>query len=251
VPRRVRTQFHPLEETTLRKTFIAAGAATLAVGVAGIAYAQTAPSITATASISPSKAGTKSKPKASQFKLTVKNDPASVTTAKSITITFPKTLKLSTKGLPACTQSDDALAGGNPKTLCKSSVAGTGSAHANLIPSGAVSFNVTPLVGKNELLFYLAATGGITNKYVLHGKISGSKLTITIPTDVQQPVPGLYSALVDLSTSLKLTKGKNTLISSVGCTGGAHKVGVSIGYAPNPNPPTAASASNSASVKCS
>jgi hypothetical protein len=235
----------------LRKTFIAAGAATLAVGVAGIAYAQTAPSITATASISPSKAGTKSKPKASQFKLTVKNDPASVTTAKQIQITFPKTLKLSTKGLTACTQSDATLAAGDPKKLCKASVAGTGSAHANLIPSGAVNFTVTPLVGKNELLFYLAATGGVSNRYVLHGKISGSKLTIAIPPNVQQPIPGLYSALADLSTTLKMTKGKNSLISSVGCTSKAHKVGVSVGYAPNPNPPAAASASTTVNVKCS
>jgi hypothetical protein len=236
----------------LRKTFIAAGAATLAVGVAGIAYAQTAPSITATASISPTKAGTKSKPKASQFKLSVKNDPASNTTAKQIVVTFPKTLKLSTKGLTACTQSDAALAAGDPTKLCKASVAGTGSAHANLIPSGAVSFKVTPLVGKNELLFHLAAQGaGLSNAYVLHGKISGSKLTIGIPANVQQPIPGLYSALVDLSTTLKMTKGKNTLISSVGCSGGAHKVGVTVGYTPNPNPPAAASASNTASVKCS
>src|SRR5689334_2816686 len=102
------------------------------MGAAGIAYAQTAPSISGTASISPSKAGTKSKPKGASFKLSVTNNPASNTTAKSIQITFPSTLKLSTKGLPACTKSDAELASGDPSKLCKASVAGSGTAHANL-----------------------------------------------------------------------------------------------------------------------
>ena len=94
----------------MRKSFIAAGTAALALGVAGIAYAQTPePSIDATATVSPTKAGTKSKPKAEKLKLVVKNNADSKTTAAKITITFPSTLKITTSGLDQCTASDEEL----------------------------------------------------------------------------------------------------------------------------------------------
>src|ERR1700760_4524349 len=186
---------------------MAAGATAAALGVAGVAYAQ-APSITATASLSPSKAGTSSKPSNAKFKLSVKNDPASKTTAGKIIITFPSTLKLSTKGLPQCTKSDDDLvqsAGAD----CKSSKAGSGTANAQLVAHGTnIAFKVTPLVGKNELLFVLQSSSG---NFVTHGKISGHKMTITIGPNLQQPAPSLYSALVDLSTTLQMKKGTNYL----------------------------------------
>jgi hypothetical protein len=240
----------------LRKSLMAAGAAALTLGAAGVAYAQLpAGSITGTASVSPTKAGTKSKPKSEKFTLTVKNDSASKTTASSIKIKFPSTLKLSTKGLPQCTKSDEDIISETPQKACKASIAGKGSANAVVDPQGAspvpVKFTVTPLVGKNQLLFHLAAQGALTNKYVLHGKISGKTLTITITPDVQQPIPGLYSALVDLTSTLSMKKGKNYLISSTGCSGGKHKVPVTVGYAPNPAPPTAASASTTLEAKCS
>ena len=67
----------------MRKSFIVASVATLALGTAGIAYAQdTTPSIEATGSGSPAKAGTKKKPKAVTFKLDVRNNAAAKTTAK-------------------------------------------------------------------------------------------------------------------------------------------------------------------------
>jgi len=234
---------------------MAAGAAVIALGAAGVAYAQNpAPSITGTASASPSKAGTKSKPKNTKFTLSVKNDAASKTTAKSIKITFPSTLKLSTKGLTQCTKSDNDIVNQGPKTACKSSIAGSGNANAILGPQSAsptaLKFNVTPIVGKNQLLFFLEAQG-LGNKYVLHGKISGKTLTIAITPDVQQPAPGLYSALVDLTSTLSMKKGKNYLISSTGCSGGKHKVPVTVGYAPNPVAPAAPTASTTLEAKCS
>jgi hypothetical protein len=232
----------------LRKTFIAAAAASLALGTAGIAYAQATPSISGTASVSPSKAGTSKSPKSTKLTLSVKNDPASKTTAKQIVISLPSTLKLSTKGLTQCTSSDDDILAGK----CKSSKAGSGTANAVIVSTGAaVAFDVTPYVGKNELLFQLDGKGGISNKYVLHGKISGKKLTITIPNNVQQPVTGLYSALVDLKTTLSAKKGKSALITSTGCKSKAHKLGVTVAYAPNPTAPAQPSASTNVSAKCS
>src|SRR5690348_4193334 len=159
-----------------------AGAATLSLAVAGVAYAQ-APSISATASVSPSKAGTKSKPANTKFKLSVTNDPASKTTAKSIAITLPSTLKLSTKGLPQCTKPDQAVLD-NP-SICKSAFAGSGSAHAVLNPNAPapLTFKVQPVIGKNEMLFLLSGSASA----VLHGKIKGSTMTIAITPQLQQP----------------------------------------------------------------
>jgi hypothetical protein len=238
----------------LRKSFLVAGAAALAFGVTGVAQAQApAPSITATASVSPSKAGTKKKPKSQKFKLSVKNDPASKTTASGIQIKFPSTLKASTKGLPQCKKSDTQLLAG-PKKVCKKSIAGSGSASAILNPFSAtpapLAFDVTPVVGKNELLFYLEQKGGAV-KAVLHGKIRGRTMTIGIPGFLQQPAPMTFSALNELSTTISLKKGKHGLISSTGCKAKKHKVGVTVTYVPNPSPPAASSASTTANAKCS
>jgi hypothetical protein len=231
-----------------------AGAATLALGAAGVAYAQNpAPAPTATAKVSPTKAGTKAKPKATKLILVVKNNEESKTTAQTIAITFPSTLKLSLSGMPACTKSDEALTSGGP-SVCKSSIAGSGNAHAQLTPFGAgsteLTFKVTPIVGKKDLLFYLASQT-TNNNYVLHGRISGRKLTITIPPNVQQPIAGLYSALKDLTSTIYMKKGSKALISSTGCSGGKHKIGITIGYAPNPTPPAKTSVTTSAAAKCS
>jgi hypothetical protein len=235
----------------LRKPFLAAGTAALALGVAGIAYAQTPPpSITATASVSPTKAGTKSKPKSEKLKLKVVNNKESKTTAAKITITVPSTLKVSTSGLDVCKASDDELLAST--AVCKKSIAGKGTAHALVNPFAAspaqVEFKVTPVVGNKEVLFVLNSP---IAQAVLHGKISGSKMTISITPELQQPAPGTYSALLDLTTELSKKKGSKALISSVGCKSKKHKVGVKVDFAPNPNPPAASSASTSVDAKCS
>ena len=234
----------------MRKSFLVAGVATLALGTAGVAFAQdTAPSITATGSGSPSKAGTKSKPKAMTFKLDVKNNAAAKTTAASIKITFPKTIKVSTKGLEQCTVDDESLI--NDPSQCKKSFAGSGKASANLNPFSTtpspLSFKVQPIVGKNEILFVLSGSATA----VLHGKIKGSSMTIGITPALQQPVPGVYSALNELAATIKNTKGKNSLISAVGCKSKKHNIGVEVGYVPNPNPPAASSAKDDFDIKCS
>ena len=219
----------------MRKSLLVAGVATLALGTAGIAYAQTpAPAVDATASVSPSKAGTKSKPKSEKLKLVVKNNPASKATASKITITFPSTLKLSTSGLTQCKASDEELIA--DVNTCKSSIAGKGEANAQLNPfapsPAPLKFKVVPVVGQNELLFVLSGPANA----VLHGKISGKKMTISITTELQQPAPNAYSALLDLSTELSKKKGSKALITSTGCKSKKHKIGVSIGFVPQPEP---------------
>jgi len=233
----------------LRKSILVAGVAAFAVSTAGVAYAQIPdPSITVTASVSPTKAGTKSKPASETLKLKVVNDPASKTTAKSIEVKLPSTLKLSTKGLDQCKASeDDLIANVN---VCKKAFAGpAGNAHAILNPNAPsnLTFKVQPIIGKNELLFVLSGSASA----VLHGKISGSKMTIAITPQLQQPAPGVFSALSDLSTTIGKKKGKSYLVSSVGCKSKKHTITATVSYANNPSAPSKPSATNTADAKCS
>ena len=106
-----------------------------------------------------------------------------------------------------------------------------------------LNFDVTAFVGgKNLVIFYIQQQGGTVSK-ALSGKISkgsggfAQKLVITIPPDLQQPAPGLYAALTDLKSTLQLKKGKNALISSVGCKKKKHKFGAKLTFAPNPAQP--------------
>ena len=243
----------------MRKSFLVAGVATLAVGVTGVAYAQNpAPVLDATATVSPSKSGTKSKPKSEKLKLVVKNNRESKTTASSIEITLPSSLKLSLSGLDQCKATDTELLAG-PDKVCKKSIAGTGEANALVNPfaptPAPLKFKVTPVIGdKNELLFVLDSS---IADAVLHGKISGRKLTIKIPDgtggqpNLQQPAPGTYSALLDLTTTLSKKKGSKALITSNGCKSKMHKIGVKVNFVPNPSPPAAKSSTDTAEAKCS
>ena len=88
----------------MRKTLIAAVTALTALALTAVAIAQNpAPSIDVTATVSPSKAGTKKKPKSEKLNLHDQQQPrVSKTSASKIEISFPKTIKLSTKGLKTC-----------------------------------------------------------------------------------------------------------------------------------------------------
>lgn len=234
----------------MRKPFLVAGVATLALGVSGPAYAQNpAPELDVNVKVSPTKAGTKKKPKNTKLSLEVKNSEESKATASRITVTLPSTLKLNTRGLPTCRASEnDLIANVN---VCRSSIAGKGKAHALVNPFAPnrteLEFKITALVGSKQLLFVLDSD---IADAVLYGKIKGRKMTINIPDFLQQPAPGTYSALLDLSVNLSKKKGKRSLFTSTGCKSKAHKIGVKVDFVPNPNPPAASSASATGEARC-
>ena len=90
----------------VRKTLIAALAAFVVVGAAGAVAVAQSPSAGAeiTAKISPSKVGTKKKPKPTKITLEVKNSDSSQT-AKELKIYTPKQITVNGKGLKYCKQS--------------------------------------------------------------------------------------------------------------------------------------------------
>ncbi len=214
----------------MRKSLVAALAAPTVLVMATVAFAQNpAPSIDVTASISPSKAGTKTKPKSEKLNLTITNNRESKTSASKIEISVSKSLKLSTKGLKTCSV---AKLDSQGKAACpRAAIAGVGTAEALVNPSSAnpapLKFNVTTFVaGKNLLAFYLEQQGtdsGVQQALpakittVRGSKVFGQKITINIPGNLQQPAPGVYSALIQIKNSLGLKDGKYALLTSIGC----------------------------------
>ena len=243
----------------MRKYLIAAFAAVLSLAVAGVALAQnpdpssTAPDVKAT--ISPAKAGKKSKPKNSTLKLFVKNNRTDATVS-SITVLVAKNIVLNGKGFKFCTA---AKLNAQGKTACPAgSKAGSGTAHAVVGPGRApIAFTVDAYVGsKNSIIFYTQQKGGTVRK-ALTGKVSkssgkyGSKIVIKIDEDLQQPAPSVYSSLVDLNTTIKAKRGKHFLVASNGCPKDKkHRFGVKFGFTPNSTFPATGSVSGVTDSPC-
>ena len=243
----------------MRKPLVAAIAAVTAVGGATVAFAQNpAPSPTLDVTVTPTKAGTKRKPAPIKLFLSVQNNVESKTTMSKLEIDLPKYVKASGKGLPSCKFS--TLSANGPAGCPRGSKAGSGQAHAQLNPSSAqptpLTFQVTAFNGgATTLLFYLSQEGG-SIKAALQGKLAfkggkyNQKLTIAIPQNLQQPVPGVYSALVDFSDTLYLKKGRRSLLTTFGCKNKKHDFAAKLSYAPNPTPPAAPTATATASAPC-
>ena len=238
----------------MRKFLIVAIAALASIALASVAVAQNT-DVDATTVVSPSKSGTKKKPKSIKITTFVKNNVPN-TTAEKIEIDFPSTVKISGKGLTKCDLSEFSKPGG-PANCPAKSKAGTGVSNAVVGPQRApLKFDVTAYVGGNNLvIFYIKQQGGSVSK-ALQGKISSAsgkfkqKLVITIPPDLQQPAPGLYAALTDLRSTLSNKKGKNALISSLGCKKKKHTFGAKLTFAPNPAAPPKPSATGTSTARC-
>jgi hypothetical protein len=236
----------------LRKSFIAAGAAALALGAAGIAHAQS-PTSSVKVSLSPNKAGSKSKPKASTLKLTVTNT-LTKQTAASLKITGPSQLTLTTKDFKKCSASK--LENDGPSACPKGSQVGPKAiAHAlanvNAATPPQVAFEVTPFAtGSKTIGFYLKLQGGdITGLAV--GKISGHGLTVSIPELPAQQYPkGVYNGLVDLTANLWVKSG-DSVAKLTGCPSSKKLTFKNtIGFVPNPSAPASATSSATTTVAC-
>jgi hypothetical protein len=249
---------NPFGGGALRKSLVAALAAATALGGASAALAQgSGGSLQVT--VKPGKAGTKKKPRASSLRLRIVNGNTALT-AKSIDILLPKNAVISTKGRKFCSV-DELVAPGAPGCP-KSSKVGSGTASA-LVGVGTpqptrLTFKVTAvLLSKKKIGFGLYGQELAVNVPAIgtlkraSGKY-GARLSIAIPTQARQPVPGAYAGLVSLDTTLGATKGKNPFLATNGCPkNGRHPFAATITFEPNPNPPVPSRVSFDASAKCS
>jgi hypothetical protein len=218
----------------LRTYLIPAVAATAALAFAGVAAAQS-DQATLTASITPKKAGTSTKPKDATVSVNVVNK-NSKRTMSVLTIVLPKTVKVSAKGFKFCTQ--QTLDADGKKACPKGSIVGKGTASAlngvNTPSPQRLTFKVTAFAGAaNALNFYLEAVELPALKVTAPGKIKGSKLTITVPKVAQSPAPGTFAGLESLDAKLHGKSKKNFLFSSVGCKSKKNKVSAILTFIDN------------------
>jgi hypothetical protein len=246
----------------MRKSLIGAGAAVASVSLVAVALAQAPvpPKVTVTAKISPSKAGTKAKPRAATADILITNNKESKTTLDTLVAWLPKDLKVSTRGLGRCRKS--VLETEGAEGCPSGSRAGAGTAHATLDPSGQatpLTFKITMFVGgPTTLLIALEESSLPALRPVLEGKLSrasgkyGYRLTVELPPELQQPVTGTFAALDDIRVKFSLKRGSNTLIAFTGCPrSGRHAFKVDMTYVPNPAPPAASRASATGTTRCS
>jgi hypothetical protein len=209
----------------MRKLTLTAAAAVTAIGAVGVAQAVT-PTTALKASVSPTKKGTKKKPK--NVKLNVElitqpapGDPAFAT--RSTVVHFDKNIKFDGKHLKSCSQSqvqtDDTKC---PKGSRVGSGTATGSA-LGLTENLTVTAYNGPRGTKIELL--VDGQSPLQIHQVIEGKLQsdsgkyGKKLVVAIPDALQQPAPGAYATLTDFKTSVKGTGSKKRpFVGLAGCT---------------------------------
>jgi hypothetical protein len=238
----VRTHETSLEETNLRKTLIAAIAATTVLGGGAIARAQIpADDASMKVTVAPQKAGTKKKPANTSLRLAITNKNTHRTASK-LAFQFPKTIAINGKGLKSCNKSQ--FEASTDESVCpKASKVGVGTATAYLgvdQPSPQrIDFDVTAyLVGKNKIDF-LVVGGAIRTiaKGTLKQTSKGPKLTIDIPQAARQigpPDAPVYNGLGSLDTVIKKQIGKHKLISTTGCKKHKHAVSAVVTFIDNP-----------------
>jgi hypothetical protein len=241
----------------VKKLALVALTVTTAFACVAVALAQTAPTITSTFKITPSKAGTKKKPKNGLVNTVFNVNAESESTLKRIEYTIPKGVKLDGTGFPTC--SDEYIAANGDEGCPKGSKVGTGAATALLGPQKSqLNFDVEVYAAGPKALTLYLKTSLFT--IPIPATIVGQKVAFDIPERVQSPVNGLYSYVTSVTANLgrqtaipatTKVKGKTRYFASViGCTGGKHTGAVKAFLANNPNPPSVPFISATATSKC-
>ena len=145
--------------------------------------------------------------------------------AKLLVVTFPAKTRfnLATPLVTTCKFSDAQLAAGG---ACPStSLIGSGSAVANAYPLlASVPATVKSYVSGSHSMVMVATANvlGTTMRTIIHATVSGSKLTIPVPTPV---VSGIKVVLVSLKLNVPAKgSGKTALVTAGKCS--AHKFAV-------------------------
>ena len=224
----------------MRKLLMGAIVASATLAFATNAYAQES---TFKAKATPTKVGTKKKPKNTSLNFGVTLDYPN-TTVEFIDLQLPSGLKMSGKGFKRCSLDTIGL---NPSQCPSGSKAGPlGTAAAVLGPNNTpLEFTVQSYVVNDTTLgFYVNEVTGIQVQAPLEGKLtdSGRHLRITIPFELRQPVPNLDASLTGLSQTFSGKAGKKYIVSSTGCKNKKHKFSGSLTFgdradlAPKPGP---------------
>jgi hypothetical protein len=213
-----------------KKTVAVALAGALALSMTGVAYADINNTTfdLSSFSASPAKSGTKKKPKPVTLKLGVKGGTKDGTgqpsTSTALKITLTKGLNWNGKSWPKnkrCSGSKATMQ--RSDSVCpKGSKVGSG--HTDAVARGTKEpIDVTAYVLTNgNLGLWLEADVPLSIRTMLEGKIKGNAITVNIPQTIQEPLPGVPSAIEALNFGLNgktKVKGKTRgIIESTSCS---------------------------------
>lgn len=209
----------------MRKVAFLTAAAVAAVAATSPAWAVNADQGLAV-SVTPSKAGTKASPKKVKLKVTTTTTPKDATpfaTTKAV-LFFDKNLTFGGSKFKSCTVAKVQAAESN---CPKGSKVGSGTAKGSAL--GLVeNLTVTAFNGPNgkSLLLHVVGSAPLAIDSVINAKLSksfgkyGTKLTVPIPDNLQQPVPGTFATLTEFITSVTGTAKGTPYVGLKGCSGG-------------------------------
>jgi hypothetical protein len=214
----------------LKKTLGLALIGVLALSLAGVAYAQSVSNTTMDLSFSakPGKSGTKKKPKAVKLKLGIeqatKDGTGQPATSTSLKITLPKGLNWNGKSWAKSKRcSLTKVNQAQSDSVCpKGSKVGTGQTIAEAL--GTVeTLDVTAYVTTSASLGLFLKGAPLPIAEMIEGKVKGRVINVKIPTNIQEPVAGVRSAITTLKfglTGKTKAKGKSRgIIESTACSG--------------------------------
>jgi hypothetical protein len=180
-----------------------------------------------TASASPSKSGTKRKPKAVKIHtLFTSQPPAQGQPAYATTRTIvhlPKGLIFNGAKFKEC--SADTLNASGPTACPTASKVGSGSAQGNALGQ-TENLTVTAFNGAKgkQLLLYVQGSSPLSINSTIVGTVKkdtgkyGYKLDVAIPANLQQPLTGVYATLTRFDTTIGAKKGKLGYVESTKCS---------------------------------
>lgn len=256
----------------MRKLVTLALTVTTVFALAAIAIAQSsAPAVvTVTGTVTPAKGGTTKKPINAATSIKFEVNPDSNSTLAGIDYGIPKSLRISGAGFKKCSATTINNKG---ETQCPTKAkVGTGAATALLGPGKTpIQFTVNVYAnGASGLTLALKQTNGSV-QVAFDAKIANNRVAFSIPPNVQQPAPGLYSYVTSVTANLgpaksvryvkkrikvngrkKTIKVKKTyfLVKRVGCINNADVIDVKLTLANNPNPPAVNPVTGNVSKPC-
>jgi hypothetical protein len=183
----------------------------LALSIPGVAMANIADStLDVSMKLAPAKPGTKKKPRPVALTLGMaggtKSGTGQASTSTRLDIQLPKGIAWNGKKWPKkarCSIGDVAMKK-STATCPKGAIVGKGHVTA-LGGNGAIveEIDVTAFVTEaGDLGLFLKADVPVALRAALNGKVTGQKISVAIPSNIQEPVPGVPTAIKSLRFTL-------------------------------------------------
>jgi hypothetical protein len=180
--------------------------------------------------VSPTKAGTKKKPRSASVSLGIEASSPSgrPDTTTRLKVTLPKGLQWNGKRWPSKARCSPANATAKKSASACPRGSKVGSGHVTALggPTGGVveEIDLTAFVTtRGNLGLFLKAVTPVPLGVMLEGKVNGRTIDVAIPTNIQEPVPGVATGIKSLRFKLsgkaKIGGKSRGIVESTSCSG--------------------------------